>query len=457
MATSAFQFEGNPLEISQRLSDWSQWTTKSGTIADGTTADKACEFFSHYGDDIELCQELNLKAFRISLNWATLCPKATNQCHLDGESLDYYKKLLEALKAHGMTTFVTLFHFCLPRWLSEMGGWNNERTIVAFAKYAELAAQELGDLVDYWLTINEPLVYAYQGYINGLWPPGYHKNYRLAFQAIRGLLEGHAQAYQAIHNISPKAKISFTIHWRPFVARRKVNPLDLISRYYRDYVFNHLFPLAVEKGQLEFPFPLNLSKELQAISGPVAGLKGTMDYLAFNYFTREICEFKFSLPLDILGRQSQIAPLEKTGMGWEIYPEGLYYLLTEDLAPYRFDLKNNARPIFITENGMSTCFPANTTNGDWSLNDDQRVRYLVSHLMAIHESIKAGANVKGYLHWSFLDNFEWSDGLTCRFGLVRVNYTNQERTPRTSAKVYAQIAALNAISPQCIQTPTRLR
>lgn len=445
VSTSAYQVEGYPAEAKERLSDWSRWVVNNGKIQDGTGADRACEFYQRYPEDLQLCDALNVNCFRLSLNWPVLRPARTEPFSLDPEAIAYYRKLLESIKARGMKTFVTLFHFCLPAWLAEVGGWNNPLTIREFQSYAEQVARELGDLVDYWLTLNEPLVYVYRGYVDGDWPPGYKKNYLLGFKTIRRLLEGHAAAYQAIHAVVPDAQVSYVIHWRPFVARNRFNPLDQVVRYFRDQVFNHIFPKAVETGDLQFPSPLSSEPPIKEISGPVEGLKGTIDFLAINYFTREICEYKHGWPPDLFGIQSDLRRLPSTGLGWEIYPEGLYYLLTEDIAPYRFDAGGRARQIFITENGMADDFSADLNEGDWSLEDNTRVDYLISHLVALNKAISEGVNVAGYLHWSLIDNFEWSDGLRPRFGLVRVAYPSQQRELRKSAKVFAEIAARNRI------------
>lgn len=450
VSTSAFQVEGNPQEAAGRLSDWSRWTARAGKIEDGTNADVACDFLRKYPDDLELSRMLNVNCFRLGLNWPALRPARTRKFALDPETMAYYRKLLESIKSCGMKTFVTLFHFCLPSWLAEIGGWNNPLTVAEFEEFARAVAMELGHAVDYWLTLNEPLVYMYQGYVNGIWPPGYERNYLLAFKTIRRLLEGHAAAYRAIHESVPGAQVSYVIHWRPFLARNGYNPLDQVVRYFRDQVFNHVFPRAVETGDLQFPFPISSEKPIKAISGPIEGLKGSIDFLAFNYFTREICEYKHGWPPDLFGIQSDLSRLATTGMGWEIFPEGLYYLLSEDVAPYRYDGKGQKRPIFITENGMADEFPGHLSDGDWSLTDDGRIDYLISHLVAIHQAIRDGANVKGYLHWSLIDNFEWSDGLTPRFGLVRVAYPTQERALRKSARVFAEIVAANGIEPRRI-------
>jgi beta-glucosidase len=445
VSTSHFQIEGNPEEIFRRSSDWATWTKEDGKISDASDADLACDFYNRYQADIELCESLGIKTFRLSLNWAALCPSQNESFSPDNKSVVYYRKLLELLKEKGFTTFVTLFHFCSPSWLADIGGWHNDLVVTEFARFTELAVEHYGDLTDYWITINEPLAYAYQGYIEGGWPPGYKGNYLWAFGAIANMLKGHARAYQIIKRNYPNSKVSYSWHYIPFIPRNYSNIFDHVACYLRDRVFNHIFMKSIETGKFEFPFPLNLEKPLKAISGPIEGLKGSVDYLALNYYTRQICHYNHTWPPDIFGVRSDITEYDTSGLGWEIFPKGLYDLLTKGISPYRFDARRRPREVYITENGLANIFPAELTEGDWSLNDEARVNYLRLHLQAIYEAIKAGVNVKGYLYWSLLDNFEWAEGLKARFGLVRVAFPTQERTLRKSAKVYSEIAKSNSV------------
>lgn len=444
VSTSHFQIEGNPDEFPSRASDWAKWTALDGKILDRSNADRTCDFFSKYPADIDLCQKLNLNTFRLSLNWPALMPgKGLEQ--MSPHSVRFYRQLLTELKKRGFTTFVTLFHFCLPQWLAAQGGWNNPETVAEFEKFTKLAVEEFGDLVDFWLTLNEPLAYSYQGYIEGAWPPGHKGDYIGAFTAIRHMLEAHARAYRAIHAQLPHARVSFTVHWIPFQARNKVSPFDNLSRFFRDEVFNHVWMRAIETGNLQFPPPLIAEKRIRRVTGVIEGLRGTLDFLGINYYTRQVCEFGWGWPPDIFGWRSDLTEFETSALGWEIYPQGLYELLTEGLDPYRFDDEGRPRDIYITENGFSSMFSADLTGGDWSLDDELRVNYLNAHLLALHRAIGAGANVKGYLHWSLMDNFEWAEGLRARFGLVRVAYPTLERTLRKSAHIYAEIAKNNAL------------
>jgi beta-glucosidase len=444
VATSHFQVEGNPEEIKRRVSDWATWTAMQGKILDQSTADRACDFFSRYEEDIDLCKQLNINTFRLSLNWAALLP-TPDATEFSKTSADFYRQLLRTLKEKGLTTFVTLFHFCLPTWLSEAGGWNNPKTIEEFERFTELAVKEFGEYVDFWLTLNEPLAYAYQGHIEGAWPPGLKGDYIAAFTAIRNMLEGHARSYGVIHRAIPDAKVSFTVHWMPFEPRAKWNPLDNMSRFMRDEIFNHVWMRSVETGNLQFVPPLNADKRVRKLCGVIPGLRGAIDYLGINYYTRQVCEFEMKWPPDLFGIRSDLAEFETSSLGWEIYPEGLFELLTKGLDPYRYDELGNAREIYITENGYASMFSAELTDGDWSLDDDLRCNYLLAHLIAVHKAIRMGANVKGYLHWSLLDNFEWAEGLRARFGLVRVAYPTLERTLRKSAKLFGEICGQNAL------------
>lgn len=459
-ATSHFQVEGHPKEIADRLSDWAIWTAESGRILDNSTADKACEFYTRYQDDIALIKQLNLNAFRISFNWPALLkgPRGNRngQRELDPIQVEYYRTLLGALKSQGVSTFATLFHFTLPDFLAASGGWENPLVAEEFEHFSKLCAEAFGDLVDYWITINEPLAYAYQSFIAGSWPPGKKLEYITAFRVVRHMLEGHARAYHAIKAVLPDSLISYTMHWRPFVPKNRINPFDYVTRYFRDFVFNHLFPDAVQTGVLRFPFPISSNPAVAAISGRIDGLVNTCDYLAINYYTRELCQFKFVWPLDLFGERSTKSELATNDMGWEVYPDGLFDLLTIDTLPYQKNLSGGQRPIMITENGYAATFEAELSEGDWSLLDHTRVSYLIAHLKAIHRAIAKGVDVRGYLYWSLLDNFEWAEGLRARFGLVRVSYPTQERILRESARVYGQIAKQNFVNTEIVLATPKL-
>ncbi len=437
-----------------RLSDWSDWMMTPDRIIDGSTAERACDFVNKYPDDIKLLNELGLKAFRLSLNWpALLCAEPSSPdsaFELNPEAVEYYRRLLTQLKEQGIVTFVTLFHFCLPQWLAQKGGWLNPISADQFRIFTSKIVDAFGDLVDYWLTINEPMAYAYQSYIAGVWTPGLKGDYLSAFTCVRHMLAGHAMAYEAIKSKYPDAPVSFTNHWRPFSPEKPLSVMDHVVCMVRDNVFNHLFPSSINSGVYRLPFPLGCYQQFRDLEGPINGLKDSMDYIGINYYTRELSRFKPSWPPDVFGEASDKPQLKTNALGWEVYPEGLYQILTHDVKPYLVGSNSKIREIFITENGYAERYESQLEDGDWSLDDNERVHYLAVHLKAIHEAIKAGSPVRGYLHWSLLDNFEWAEGLCQRFGLVRVSYPNQARAPRQSAYVYGDIAAANCLSQEIL-------
>ncbi|MBX3074773.1 family 1 glycosylhydrolase [Candidatus Obscuribacterales bacterium] len=449
-ATSHFQIEGYSAEMQAQLSDWSSWMSMPAKIVDGSTAEFACDFVNRYPDDIDLLEALKLNAFRISINWPAILKdepggESTSQ-ELDPEAVAYYRKLLTDLQARGIKTFVTLFHFCLPTWIAARGGWTSPVAAEQFGIFTQKIVEALGDKVDFWLTINEPMAYAYQSYVSGQWTPGHVSDYLSAFKTIKNMLVGHVHAYNAIKASYPQAQVSYTNHWRPFSPEKPLSPLDHMVCMVRDNVFNHLFPASIQSGVYSLPPPLSFFKEIRELEGPIPGLKDSIDYLGINYYTREISRFKPSWPPDLFGEASPKPLLKTNALGWETYPEGLYQILTHDVKPYLKSSSGKTREIYITENGYAECFESQLVEGDWSLEDVERVEYMTQHLEAIHEAIRAGSPVRGYLHWSLLDNFEWAEGLQQRFGLVRVSYPDQKRQPRKSAYVYADIAAENALT-----------
>jgi beta-glucosidase len=437
--------------MTERLSDGSVWASEPGRIVDGTTADQACEFTSRYISDIDLLADMNLNAFRFSFNWAALFPEEKTsefvERQLREETVDYYLRLLDHLKSRGVKTFGTLFHFCSPRWLANYGGWTSDLAAEEFARFTEKVADRFSGMIDYWITINEPMAFAYQSYIAGIWTPGHSNDFVSAFTAVRNFLSAHALAYECLKSKDDRIPVSYANHWRPFTPENALSPLDQTVSLLRDTVFNHLFPKSVQNGRFELPGIMSASPEIERLQGEIKGLKNSIDFLAANYYTRELSRFKLGWPIDLFGVVSDKPRLKTNSLGWEVYPDGLYNLLTRDLRPYMKAPDGRTLDIFITENGFADSHGSDCSEGPWSLEDPGRVDYLVSHLMAVHRAIANGAPVKGYLHWSLLDNFEWAEGLTPRFGLVRVSYPTQERTLRQSARVYSEIARLNGVDP----------
>lgn len=406
-ATSAHQVEGG-----NRNNDWWQWEQQDGTIAGGTTAEVACDHYNRYQQDFDLIRSFGHNTHRLSIEWSRIEPE---EGVFAAKEILHYGRVLEALRERGVEPLVTLHHFANPLWLSRNGGWENPKAVDYFIRYAKMVAAEYGSLVRLWNTINEPVVYAYLGYVEGIWPPG-ERNLRKAATVMGNMARAHALSYQAIHEATSDSTVGIVKHIRNLDPLRAWHPLDRALAALSDSVFNWRFLKSLDRGRLIWPLGWGQRAPY---------LKGTMDFVGLNYYTRQMIGFDLSKPHKAF-MQNQIRPGCSTNdKGWEIYPEGLYRVLMR--------LKRYGKPIYITENGCATA------------DDRLRQLYLRDHLIQLHKAICDGADVRGYYHWSLLDNFEWADGLTPRYGLVEVDYATQKRIPRTSALIFSKIASNNMV------------
>lgn len=410
-ATAAHQVEGG-----NSNNDWWEWERSGGKIADGTTSETACEQYFRYEPDFDLAKELGHNAHRLSLEWSRIEPE---EGVFSSAAITHYRRVLQSLRERGLEPMVTLHHFTNPLWLSREGGWVNPRVVEYFARYAKVVAGELGALVRFWNTINEPMVYAYLGYVEGTWPPG-SKSLRSASIVTVNMLRAHAVAYHIIHETSagPGCEVGIAKHIRVFDPLRPRHPGDRTLARLSDFIFNRWFLDAVETGRLAWPIGIGQKVQL---------LAETQDFIGLNYYSRDMTRFSPLKPHMLFLENIARPGSRLNDLGWEIYPEGLYRVLMR--------LKRYNKPIYITENGI----PAT--------DDSIRREYLRDHLAQMHRAISEGADVLGYFHWSLLDNFEWAEGLKPRFGLIAMDYETQERSPRPSARVYAKIASENRLDP----------
>ncbi len=407
-ATSSHQVEGQNTN-----SDWWAWET-SGKVAE--PSGDAADHFRRYREDFDIARSLNHNAYRFSLEWSRIEPR---EGEWSVEGLAHYRRKLEALRERGMEPVLTVYHYTLPQWLAEKGGWENPKIEDYFARFTERVAREYGGLVRWWLTFNEPVVQAFKGWILGQWPPGRVQDFPTALQVVRRMLRAHVKAYHAIHEARPDAMVSVAKHALALTPCNPKRRLDRISVWARTYLFNHLFLDALHTGALRVPglFWENLPQ------------KRTLDFIGLNYYTRDfVRNTGFSLP----GLVGDICTLEhhqsvgkRNDLGWEIYPEGLAHFLR---AYSRYRL-----PILITENGLPV------------ENDEDRWTFIFLHLWQVARAIDEGIPVVGYLHWSLLDNYEWADGFKARFGLIGVDYATQARVVRESARRFARVIERNEL------------
>jgi beta-glucosidase len=408
-ATSSYQVEGGNLDC-----DWADWEAVSGRIAGGARAGRACDWWAGRAEeDLALSRELGHSAHRLSLEWSRLEPE---EGQFDAAAFRRYARLLEQARALGLQTMVTLHHFTLPRWVAHAGGWMHEDTVQRFVCFAERAARELGSLVDLWVTMNEPTVQVMQGYFAGVWPPGL-KNPRLGMRALGHLLLGHARAYARLRSMGI-ARVGLVLNAPLFEAARPLHPLDRAVTRVQDFAFTGSLLRALETGWLLPPIALRPQHS--------AEIARSIDFVGLNYYGRYAVRFDPRHSMMLFGRHVQNPTVRTEGSDWgAMCARGLTLQLVR--------LKELGVPLYVTENGV--CDPSDTL----------RTGYIREHVAAVHAAISQGADVRGYFHWSLLDNFEWAEGYRAHFGLVSVDFETQRRTVRDSARVYAEICRSNAL------------
>jgi beta-glucosidase len=399
-------------------------------VRGGDTGDLACDFYRRYEGDIRIMRDLNLKAFRFSISWSRVLPDGRGNVNPKG--LDFYKRLVDALRDAGIAPVITLYHWDLPAALDERGGWLNLDIADWFADYARVLFRALDDRVDLWITLNEPWVVADGGYLYGKLAPG-HRNLFEAPIVSHNLLRAHAHgvgAYRAegrhaiglVANLEPKYPASQSAEDLAATARADA----YMNRQYLDPVFFGRYPEELREIFGE-AWPEILDEEAATIAEKI-------DFLGVNYYTRNISRADPKLRPVGVARVPQRRQTHTT-TGWEVYPHGL-----TDILLWVRDRYGDI-PLYVTENGAAFYDPP--TVEEEILADPLRVAYLRSHLRAAITALERGVDLRGYFVWSLLDNFEWSAGYSKRFGIVHVDYETQKRTLKSSARFYADVIRTN--------------
>lgn len=433
VATSAYQIEGAVNEDGRGPSIWDRFSHTPGATRDGHTGDVACDHYHRYQEDVALMGGLGLKAYRFSIAWPRILPGGRGAVNQAG--LDFYRRLVDALLARGITPYATLYHWDLPLALEEAGGWPSRDTAYAFAEYAGIVAAALGDTVRHWITINEPWCVSMLGYQMGEHAPG-RRDMPAALVAAHHTLLAHGLGVQAIRAAAPDAEVSIALNFEAVVPLSD-SPVDRVAARFRDGYFNRWFLDPV----CGHGYPGDMIADYSAAGflprgmhfvrpGDLAAIATPTDFFALNYYTRVVVAGDFA------PWEHHLVALERprTAMGWEIYPEGLYKLLLRLYAHY------NLPRILISENGVSYLDPVDAGG---RVRDDQRIAFIRAHLEVCHRAIQAGVPLIGYFYWSLLDNFEWAQGYHQRFGLVHVDYATQQRLPRDSFAWYREVIAAN--------------
>lgn len=358
--TSAYQVEGGI------RNDWSD----AGEKYD---AGVACDHYSRFEEDFDLAKKMNTNAHRFSIEWSRIEPE---EGKFDQREIEHYRKVVKALKKRNLEPFITLYHWPLPVWFTKKGGWLNKKSPQYFERFVEKVVGEYSGLVKFWVTLNEPNVYASHCFLAGHWPP-FRGSFLKANKVIKNMIKAHKKSYEIIHKLSPHSNVGIAKHNNYFKGASKI-----IGR-----VWNHRFLRAIKDYQ---------------------DFIGLNFYHSYSFFGKELTVSR-----------------ARTDIGWGIYPKGIYYTLK--------DLKRYNKPIYIIENGLADA------------KDEKRAKFIIDHLKWIHKAMEEGVDVRGYFHWSLMDNYEWAYGFRPRFGLIEIDYKTLKRKPRSSSKVYAEICKNNAV------------
>ena len=415
-ASSSYQCEG-----SNTNNQWYRWE-QQGRIISGDTCGEADNWWVQAERDFDLAEQMENNALRLSLEWSRIEPQ---EGKWQSAVIDRYRTMLIDLRQRHLKPIVTLHHFTEPLWFVERGGFARMANVRYFVRYVTHVVQALRDLCDFWITINEPNIYAIQGYLLGVYPPG-EQNLLRALHVLRNLLQAHVEAFYAIRHLQPEAQIGLCLHYRLFDPANRLSLFDQTVANLQSTFFNWAELQAMETGQ--FTFPLNW------LLAPLKRATGTRDFHGVNYYTREMVRFDPSVPAELFGRRFVRPGAIRNDPGvdnnfGEIYARGIYRVLKTVYQQTRGN-----KPIYITENGFSDAL------------DDRRPRAILEHLAMVHRALREGIPVRGYLHWSLVDNFEWNDGWQVRFGLIELDLKTRRRIPRVSASMYGEICRANAIT-----------
>ena len=431
-ATAAYQVEGAVGEDGRGPSIWDTFSHTPGKVENGETGAVACDHYHRYPEDIALMRELGLGAYRFSIAWPRVFPTGGGRPNEAG--LDFYRRLVDALRAAGVEPFVTLYHWDLPQALQDAGGWANRDTVGRFGEFAHTVATALGAEVHHWITHNEPWVVAFLGNLMGVHAPGL-TDLRTALQVSHHVLLSHAEAMEALRaEARPGDQVGITLNLAPAEpagdsqadAEAAERTDGFLNRWFLDPLFRGNYPDDMLRWYGD------AVPEIQ--TGDLARINAPIDFLGVNYYTRSVVRH------DPEGGPLQTATVQPEGrpytdMGWEVYPDGLYHLLTRlhrDYAP---------SALYVTENGAA--FPDRLVDG--VVADPERRAYLHDHLLACYRAIEEGVPLRGYFAWSLMDNFEWAFGYSRRFGLIHVDYATQTRTIKQSGRWYAEVTRENGV------------
>jgi beta-glucosidase len=432
-ATAAYQIEGGHLEDGKSPSVWDTFVQKKGKINSGDTGDIACDHYHLFEQDVDVMAKLGYPWYRFSISWPRLIRPDGS---VNTAGADFYNRLIDVLLSKGIKPCVTLFHWDLPDYIQQRGGWYKRETAVAFADYCEAAGRLFGDRVSHWITMNEPWIHTAAGHVLGLHAPGITRPFS-ALKVAHHMLLGHGMAVQRLRSVCPEASIGITnalspVH--PYRIDKKVEAVDVMRAYACELWLDPI---------LKKRYPPKIANYVQQQAGACIHdgdmeiISSTIDFIGVNNYTRTIVKNSWRPHYKFKMVDADYKGIERTAMGWEVYPRGIYEILMWLKETYG-DI-----PILITENGIA--LDDTVENGE--VHDECRIEFLKRYLREVKQAIDMGVNCQGYFVWSFLDNFEWAEGYSKRFGLIYVDYDDPstQRYPKQSAYWYSDVCKTNRL------------
>jgi beta-glucosidase len=430
-ATASYQIEGGFNEGGRGTSIWDTFSKTPGKVKNGDNGDIACDSYHRYEEDIELMKNLGISVYRFSVAWPRIIPDGDGQVNAEG--LAFYHKFVDKLLEAGIEPYCTLYHWDLPQALQDKGGWDNRNTIDAFVRYSEVMFKEFNGKIKQWITLNEPWCVSFLSNYLGVHAPG-NKDLQLAVNISHNLLVAHGQTVKKFRELGIEGQIGFApnVTWLdPYSSTNKddIGAADRERAWFVEWFFDPVF-----KG--EYPqFMVDWFEKKGAVlniqPGDMETINQPIDFLGINYYTGHVVRYKENNS----HFDSEMVELDylRTDIGWPIYPEGFNNVLQFITNRY------GAIPIYITENGA--CYNNEVENG--RVHDALRIEYIRKHIIQVNRAIASGVNMKGYFTWSLMDNFEWAEGYTMRFGMIHLDYDTLVRTPKDSYYWYKKVIGNN--------------
>ncbi len=413
VATASYQIEGATNVDERCPSIWDTFCAKPGAVYKQHNGDVACDHYHLYQDDVNLIENLGMDAYRLSIAWPRIIrPNGS----INQKGLDFYDRVISALEEKNLTIMATLYHWDLPQYLDDEGGWLNRETAYKYAKYVDVVSSYFGDRIDFYATLNEPWCSAFHGYSDGKHAPGITDD-RSAFRASHNLLLAHGLAIPILRKNAVNSKHGIVLNFTP------AYPVNESARDVANFAdeYNHWFIKPIMQGEYPetvYQHYIDLMPTIEDDDMNIINVK--IDFLGVNNYSRSVIDQDGQYPNY---KQVYLSDVERTQIGWEVYPAGLFKLLTDLHQTYQLP------PIYITENGAAV----DDKVVDGAVEDEQRCRYYQNHLSSVDQAIRKGVDIRGYFAWSLMDNFEWSEGYKMRFGIVFVDYKTHKRIPKRSA------------------------